>query len=337
MYPDVDVASEIIDFVRTDWGNDPLAQGSYSFNGLGSRPGRDFVNLRGEELFNGRMLFAGEHTHCRYFGTVHGAYMSGNDGELEWKYRSTGSSWPPRAPPCDHTLLHGFTPCPSPHYLSTTAADCIIKGSCPKSCYDADAETFLTNKAIVGETGQALGQAPPSTPPNTALHRPSITSRLVASGAVTSNGPRYHYLPASKFLHCITPPPLLPHHLAITLGGVAAMLLICLVGSWVRDGRPRYLWELYGPGSRRADRVSLRTPGAAGSSGPAFAEGTPSSSVPHFGTERERTLSGAEENAGELDAFESGEVFNTITGLQQPEQVRATSSNLEMARYPSPA
>jgi len=232
MYPDVDVASEIIDFVRTDWGNDPLAQGSYSFNGLGSRPGRDFVNLRGEELFNGRMLFAGEHTHCRYFGTVHGAYMSGND-----------------------------------------AADCIIKGSCPKSCYDADAETFLTNKAIV----------------------------------------------------------------AITLGGVAAMLLICLVGSWVRDGRPRYLWELYGPGSRRADRVSLRTPGAAGSSGPAFAEGTPSSSVPHFGTERERTLSGAEEDTGELDAFESGEVFNTITGLQQPEQVRATSSNLEMARYPSPA
>ena len=234
-------------------------------------------------------------------------------------------------------VLHGFTPCPSPHYLSTTAADCIIKGSCPKSCYDADAETFLTNKAIVGETGQALGQAPPSTPPNTALHRPSITSRLVASSAVTSTGPRYHYLPESESRHCITPPPPLPHHLAITLGGVAAMLLICLVGSWVRDGRPRYLWELYGPGSRRADRVSLRTPGAAGSSGPAFAEGTPSSSVPHFGTERERTLSGAEENAGELDAFESGEVFNTITGLQQPEQVRATSSNLEMARYPSPA
>ena len=83
MYPEVDVASEIIDFVRTDWGNDPLAQGSYSFNGLGSRPGRDFVNLRGEELFNGRMLFAGEHTHCRYFGTVHGAYMSGIDGALE--------------------------------------------------------------------------------------------------------------------------------------------------------------------------------------------------------------------------------------------------------------
>ena len=134
----------------------------------------------------------------------------------------------------------------------------------------------------------------------------------------------------------------LPHHPAITLGGVAAMLLICIVASWVRDKRPCHLWDLYGPGSAlKTDRVSLRTPGAAGSSGSEFAEGTPSGGGvgvgplhdPHFGTERERTLSGAD--ADELDEFESGEVFSTVPGLQQPVQARATSSNLEMAGYPA--
>lgn len=58
----------------TEWRTDPYALGSYSFVAVGSsaedmralgQPGSD------------RLFFAGEHTVPEYFGTVHGAYVSG--------------------------------------------------------------------------------------------------------------------------------------------------------------------------------------------------------------------------------------------------------------------
>ena len=58
----------------TRWATDPFALGSYSFNALGAHPRmrQDLAALVGERLF-----FAGEATEGRYFGTVHGAYLSG--------------------------------------------------------------------------------------------------------------------------------------------------------------------------------------------------------------------------------------------------------------------
>lgn len=58
----------------TRWAADPFSLGSYSFNALGSRPGmRDDL----ARSIDGRVFFAGEATDRRYFGTVHGAYLSG--------------------------------------------------------------------------------------------------------------------------------------------------------------------------------------------------------------------------------------------------------------------
>lgn len=55
------------------WNRDPFAQGSYSFCAVGCKPS-DFAQL-GKP--NRRLFFAGEHTSPRYWGTVHGAYLSG--------------------------------------------------------------------------------------------------------------------------------------------------------------------------------------------------------------------------------------------------------------------
>jgi monoamine oxidase len=64
----------------TRWGADPLAGGSYSFNALGSHP-----RMR-EALaapIDGRLYFAGEATERDWFGTVHGAYLSGQRAARE--------------------------------------------------------------------------------------------------------------------------------------------------------------------------------------------------------------------------------------------------------------
>lgn len=58
----------------TRWGTDPYALGSYSSNALGSKPAmRDTLATP----IGGRLFFAGEATSRTYFGTVHGAYLSG--------------------------------------------------------------------------------------------------------------------------------------------------------------------------------------------------------------------------------------------------------------------
>ena len=61
-------------YVRTNWQADPFAQGSYSFDQIGQRPGdrRLLAEPVGERLF-----FAGEASHPHYYATVHGAYETG--------------------------------------------------------------------------------------------------------------------------------------------------------------------------------------------------------------------------------------------------------------------
>ena len=63
-----------IDYQITRWASDPFARGSYSFNALGSTPtSREDL----AEPLGGKIFFAGEATSTNYFGTVHGAYLSG--------------------------------------------------------------------------------------------------------------------------------------------------------------------------------------------------------------------------------------------------------------------
>jgi monoamine oxidase len=63
-----------IDYQITRWASDPFARGSYSYNALGSTP--QMRNALAMPL-NARLFFAGEASHQEYFGTTHGAYLSG--------------------------------------------------------------------------------------------------------------------------------------------------------------------------------------------------------------------------------------------------------------------
>lgn len=59
----------------TRWGRDPFAMGSYSFNAVGTS-GRSRAALFGPE-WDGQLWFAGEASAPKYFGTAHGAFLSG--------------------------------------------------------------------------------------------------------------------------------------------------------------------------------------------------------------------------------------------------------------------
>lgn len=59
------------------WGQDPYSLGSYSFNAVGTGP-ETRRTLAGED-WNGQICFAGEATSAEYFGTAHGALLSGRD------------------------------------------------------------------------------------------------------------------------------------------------------------------------------------------------------------------------------------------------------------------
>ncbi|MCW1966830.1 MAG: FAD-dependent oxidoreductase [Anaerolineae bacterium] len=62
------------DFQITRWNADPFAGGSYSFNPVGAVPEmREHLAKPVDET----LFFAGEATSRKYFGTVHGAYLSG--------------------------------------------------------------------------------------------------------------------------------------------------------------------------------------------------------------------------------------------------------------------
>ena len=58
----------------TRWQADPFACGSYSFNALGATPA---MREQLAQSVADRLFFAGEATSREYFGTVHGAYLSG--------------------------------------------------------------------------------------------------------------------------------------------------------------------------------------------------------------------------------------------------------------------
>jgi monoamine oxidase len=59
----------------TRWRADPLARGSYSFNAVGCTPATRKA-LRGAD-WDGALWFAGEAAEPEYFGTAHGALISG--------------------------------------------------------------------------------------------------------------------------------------------------------------------------------------------------------------------------------------------------------------------
>lgn len=63
-----------IDFQITRWASDPYAMGAYSFNAIGSTPA--MRRALAKNLKN-RLFFAGEASHEKFFGTAHGAYLSG--------------------------------------------------------------------------------------------------------------------------------------------------------------------------------------------------------------------------------------------------------------------
>lgn len=63
-----------VSFQITRWLNDPFALGSYSFNPVGSKPN---MRLQLAKPLGGKLFFAGEATEKDYFGTAHGAVLSG--------------------------------------------------------------------------------------------------------------------------------------------------------------------------------------------------------------------------------------------------------------------
>ena len=63
-----------IDYQITRWASDPFAKGSYSYNAIGSTPKMRYALAN---PLNGQLFFAGEATNRDYFGTAHGAYLSG--------------------------------------------------------------------------------------------------------------------------------------------------------------------------------------------------------------------------------------------------------------------
>ncbi|MDZ7868552.1 MAG: NAD(P)/FAD-dependent oxidoreductase [Rheinheimera sp.] len=62
------------DYQITRWSTDPFSYGSYSFNAVGATPTmrQTLAAPLGQQVF-----FAGEATQKEYFGTAHGAYLSG--------------------------------------------------------------------------------------------------------------------------------------------------------------------------------------------------------------------------------------------------------------------
>lgn len=65
---------EPLRFQITRWAKDPFAHGSYSYNAVGSTPR---MRAALASSLDNKVFFAGEAAHSAYFGTAHGAYLSG--------------------------------------------------------------------------------------------------------------------------------------------------------------------------------------------------------------------------------------------------------------------
>lgn len=61
---------------HTRWGSDPFSFGSYSFRKVGFKPESGFKGFQ-THYYDGKFIFAGEHTSSDAFATVHGAIESG--------------------------------------------------------------------------------------------------------------------------------------------------------------------------------------------------------------------------------------------------------------------
>lgn len=62
---------------RTSWRGNPNFKGTYSYSGAETEP-IHWENMA-KPIFETNTHFCGEHTHSKYRGTVHGAYLSGID------------------------------------------------------------------------------------------------------------------------------------------------------------------------------------------------------------------------------------------------------------------
>lgn len=82
------VPHKVVDSVVTGWYSDEFSYGSYSH----IPPGGSFSNYRTlAQPLEGKIFFAGEATHARYFGTLHGAYFSGERAAKEIMKLKAGS------------------------------------------------------------------------------------------------------------------------------------------------------------------------------------------------------------------------------------------------------
>tara|TARA_B100001057_G_scaffold500220_1_gene614126 strand:+ start:662 stop:1942 length:1281 start_codon:yes stop_codon:yes gene_type:complete len=67
------IENNIVKIIHTSWGKDPFTKGSYSFALPGHSSEREFLRKSLEK----KVYFAGEATIKNYYGTCHGAYISG--------------------------------------------------------------------------------------------------------------------------------------------------------------------------------------------------------------------------------------------------------------------
>ena len=67
------IGNNIIEIIHTSWGKDPFTKGSYSFALPGHSSERELLKKSLEK----KVYFAGEATIKSYYGTCHGAYISG--------------------------------------------------------------------------------------------------------------------------------------------------------------------------------------------------------------------------------------------------------------------
>ena len=67
------IGNNIKEIIHTSWGKDPFTKGSYSFALPGHSSERELLKKSLEK----KVYFAGEATIKSYYGTCHGAYISG--------------------------------------------------------------------------------------------------------------------------------------------------------------------------------------------------------------------------------------------------------------------
>ena len=95
VFGDKSFSTDDFDIVRTNWRKNPNFRGTYSYSGVKTKP-RHWENMA-KPIFENSWYFCGEHTHSKYRGTVHGAYLSGIDTAKsiieeydngDWKYKA---------------------------------------------------------------------------------------------------------------------------------------------------------------------------------------------------------------------------------------------------------